>query len=103
MKPKKLKDSYVAQVLHRLDHHGKPLKPIWDPLIAIMGSKGAKWSTWKGGFQSNYFLFPDGRKFYVYGVLKPTPCIEVRNRPRDPSPIVRLENERDVWRFAEKL
>jgi hypothetical protein len=99
----KLKKNYVARVLHALDHHGQPLKPIWDVLLAVMCSKGAKWESWKGGQQSNFFTLPDGRRVYAYGVLKPVPCIEIRNRPRDPNPIVRLETERDVWRYAATL
>jgi hypothetical protein len=91
----------MARVWHALDHHAHPLFPIWVRLLGIFASKGFYWKSWKGGQNSNYF-YKDGVKYFVKGILRPDPGLEVRRKKNGPV-IVKLTSDRDVWRFGDTL
>jgi hypothetical protein len=94
----------MLRVKYALEHHGSPLKPIFETLLYALAGSGFShsWGSRRGGANSNYILLGDGRKFYLYGVLRPDPGIEVRKRVRGPV-LVKLENEREVLRWVASL
>lgn len=101
MRSRKLKANYMARTWYALNHHASPLKEPFCVLLGIASSKGFLWKSWKGGQNSNYFYRAD-RKYFLKGILRPDPGIEIRRMVRGPV-IAKVKNERDAWRIGDML
>lgn len=95
--------AWMLRVRYALDHHANVLKPVAESLLYSLAGSGLvhSFGSWRGGANSNYIDIA-GRRFFLYGVLRPDPGIEVRARVRGPV-LVKLANERDVLRWVASL
>lgn len=93
---------HVGRVMFAIRHHARALEPLAMELFAAvtLGKLGT-WESTLGGPNSNYIERPNGKRFYLRGIVKPMPRIEVRTSRRGPVVAV-LKSRNDVWRWAEK-
>jgi hypothetical protein len=100
---KTTKMTWIARVKYALDHHADVLRPITDALLYSLAGSGIAHSfgSRRGGTNSNY-LDVSGERYYLKGVVRPDPGIEVRASVLGPV-LVKLKNERDVIRWVASL
>jgi len=96
------------KVKYALDHHAKPLKPLYLSLLVALAGSGKThcWQHWREGANSNYIVVKEGtfpRFYYLRGVLKPEPVIEIRRGTVRGPALLKLTNERDCVRWVESL
>jgi hypothetical protein len=94
----------VLKVQYALEHHAKPLKPIFEALQYALDYNNKFYHrilSARGGMNSNYIELSNGRYFIIRGRLSPKPYISVREGCT--SNEIKLFNARDAVRFVSSL
>lgn len=93
----------MLRVKYALDHHASVLKPVFEALQYALDGSGVPhaFGSRLGGPNSNFIQLAS-RRFYLYGVVRSDPGIEIRSRVRGPV-LAKLRNERDVVRWVATL